>query len=139
MDHTVKVLLVEDEPVLGELMVDLLQEMNLRVTLAATADQGRKLFSNAPEQWGLVVTDVRTPGHSDGCDLAWDVEQACRHTPLLVCSGFMVDTIDLPPSACVLSKPWSLEAFEAQVHTLLTPRMDDDGEQGSGLMSPVMA
>ncbi|PVZ19550.1 MULTISPECIES: response regulator [unclassified Pseudomonas] len=139
MDYTVRVLLVEDEPVLGELMVDLLQEMNLRVTLAATADQGRQLFCSAPEKWGLVVTDVRTPGHSDGCDLAWDVEQACRRTPLLVCSGFMVDTIDLPPSANVLSKPWSLEAFEARVHTLLSPRRRDDDEQAAGFTSPAMA
>ncbi|PVZ19541.1 MULTISPECIES: response regulator [unclassified Pseudomonas] len=115
MSEQVEVLVVEDESLLSELMLEVLSDHNVKVTLAVTADQGRELFAQSPDQWGLVITDVLTPGRSTGCDLAWDVHRGQPQIPVLVCTGFMTEICNLPPSAQMLAKPWSLSQFEERV------------------------
>lgn len=119
MSEQVKVLVVEDESLLSELMMEVLSDHDVQVTLAVTADEGRRIFAQCPEQWGLVITDVLTPGSSTGCDLAWDVHRSQPHIPVMVCTGFMTEICNLPPATDLLSKPWSLSLFEQRiVHAL---------------------
>ena len=72
-----RVLFVDDEPTLLELVTGLLTMDGHEVTTAATARDALALVENQPEDFHLIITDVRMPGLS-GEDLH---ERLSRLTP----------------------------------------------------------
>ena len=120
MTHLNHVLVVEDDPVLRDLICDVPMDIGLHPVSASTADEGRVLFAEPGRNWDLVLTDLTTPGQSTGHDLAWDAFSNAPEVPVLVCSGYLgTSQHSLPPGAHVLPKPWLLDVFEAKVNHLL--------------------
>jgi len=111
-----RVLIVEDEPMLLELLVTIIEEMGCSTTTASTVDDGIELLGN--QAWEIVVTDVRTPGRSDGWDLAWTAYHQWPSLAVIVTSGGNANFgKPLPPSAVFLAKPWSIEQMTSLVHS----------------------
>ncbi|MBJ9974204.1 response regulator [Pseudomonas sp. S75] len=106
----IRVLLVEDEPILRELMIFALDEIGANVTAVDSAQGAAEILAN--QAWSLLITDVQTPGPIDGWDLAWKAFNTWPELPIVVTSGYTSRTQDLlPPAAVFISKPWGLDQF----------------------------
>lgn len=112
------VLLVEDEPLLRELIVCILEDIGADVVAVDTADLGAQLLPD--RQWNLLITDVQTPGATDGIHLAWAAFQKLPDLPIVVTSGFIGRTDQLlPPAAVFIAKPWTVNRFITEVSSRL--------------------
>ncbi|MBF8779326.1 response regulator [Pseudomonas fulva] len=120
-----RVLLVEDEPSLRELVTMALEELGANVTAVATADEGAAIL--AQQTWTLLLTDVRTPGVLDGLELACLARRQKPCLNIVVMSGYHNNlSAPLPPDVEFLAKPWSLKDFNALVSAQFHARQSGD-------------
>lgn len=113
-----KVLLVEDDEALQELIAEALSRLDAQVITCPTAN----LALVEPERCSavnLVLTDIRMPGRMDGLQLVKSVAERWPELPILVTSGNRMAGDVLPPKAVFLAKPWTLDAFFQAVRPLL--------------------
>jgi DNA-binding response OmpR family regulator len=83
---TKRVLLVEDEPPIREVIADELRDHGYEVVEAETGDQAAQLL--ACESFDLLLTDVRMPGKLDGIDVVHRARSLRPMLPVLVVSGY---------------------------------------------------
>ncbi|WP_050009511.1 response regulator transcription factor, partial [Flavobacterium sp. B17] len=118
---SIKVLLVEDEPVLAEIVQESLQSRGFDVVLADTIITARTIyFSNKPD---IIVLDVMLPDGS-GFDLARQIRNVDTELPVIfltsrslpqdVVEGFESGGNDY------LKKPFSLEELIIRIRALLS-------------------
>lgn len=81
-----RVLLVEDEGGTREAVAQALVEAGYDVTAACTGDEAVILFG-PPEDFDLLLTDVVTPGRTDGVELAEHARERHPDLPVLFLSG----------------------------------------------------
>lgn len=105
------VLIVEDEPMIRELLTLYLEDWGAMVTPVATADDGKEALGK--QDWTLLLTDVQTPGLLNGVDLAWMASQEKPQTRIIVMSGYyeFAGRV-LPPGAQFLPKPWPITRLQ---------------------------
>jgi DNA-binding response OmpR family regulator len=111
------VLLVEDDPSLGDILSKNLEARGYRVDRAATLAQALAALAGAAP--GVMLLDVNLPDGS-GWDVLRELEAAGRHVPTVVLSAVQVSRSRLAefrPEAC-LPKPFPLEALLATVERL---------------------
>jgi CheY-like chemotaxis protein len=117
------VLLVEDEPLLRELLVEMLRSVSVHVLSAAAPDEAIELCESHAGRIDALVTDLVMPGIS-GRDLASAV--LARHPELrvLYISGYSDEEINarglLEPGMSFLQKPFTVDELEATLCELLT-------------------
>lgn len=101
----VRVLVVEDDPLIREFVVEALREAGYEVVHASTGEQAlewcRRQFAD------VLVTDVVLPGKIDG----WQIAERCREhdpgIPVIYASGFSpAQPRPVPGSRC-LTKPYA--------------------------------
>jgi CheY-like chemotaxis protein len=101
-----KVLVVEDEPIIRLGMVSSIEDAGYDVIEASNADEAIARLAQDDEV-GVVVTDVDMPGSMDGIRLAHYVRRRWPPIQLLVISGKIgVKTGELPAGARFMSKPY---------------------------------
>ncbi|MHA6195307.1 response regulator [Pseudomonas wadenswilerensis] len=101
------VLIVEDDPMIRELLSYYLEDQGALVKAVATADEGRDEVSS--QRWDLMLIDVQTPGMLNGVDLAWIANQQRPGTRIVVMSGYFdLAGRALPEKAVFLPKPWPM-------------------------------
>ncbi len=113
------VLCVDDEPLLREMMKQILQNGGHNVELADGGQEGIDLFRAARERgepFDVVITDLGMP-HIDGRQLAKTLKDESQETPVVMLTGWgtiMKDDGDMPAQVDgVLSKPPKIaELFE---------------------------
>lgn len=114
-----KILVVEDEPLIRLGLVDVLEEAGYEVTEAAHAGEAIAILE-AHQDIRLVLTDVDMPGDMDGIRLAQYVR---RHWPpihLIVVSGKAgLDLDALPLGSRFIGKPYPQEQMIALVRSLI--------------------
>jgi CheY-like chemotaxis protein len=99
------VLLVEDEPLVRTLQVEVLREADFWVLEAEHADEAFEVLKRRPDV-RAVLTDVDMPGSLDGFEFARLVAQGWPKVGVLVISGKTAPRPgDLPPSALFAAKP----------------------------------
>jgi CheY-like chemotaxis protein len=99
------VLLVEDEPLVRTLQVDVLRDSDFWVLEAQDADEAFEILKRRPDV-RAVLTDVDMPGSLDGFEFARLVHQGWPQVGVLVISGKTApEPGDLPPSAVFAAKP----------------------------------
>ncbi|PWY45610.1 response regulator [Pseudomonas sp. RW405] len=81
----VQVLLIEDDPTLRDLLLEILEGFGSVVTAVGTADEGVELLQS--RRWGLCITDVHTPGVTSGIELARSARKAFPNLGIIVMSG----------------------------------------------------
>ena len=112
-----KVMVVDDEPILATLLARFAQGGGFEVTVAHDGLEAWELFRGEPEVWDLIITDIRMPG-LDGVALAQRVRADRDDLPVVLISGHgqWPDVEALSP-AVFLAKPFRraqlLEAMEA--------------------------
>jgi CheY-like chemotaxis protein len=99
------VLVVDDEPLVRILSVQVLEQVGFRVEEAGNSEEALSRLDG--HQIAALVTDVDMPGPLDGLGLAWRVHELFPAAAIFVISGVTTpDSGDLPPNARFLTKPF---------------------------------
>lgn len=114
-----RILVVDDEPMLCELVARMLRDEGYDVVKACDGQAGWELIRIAAESFDLVVTDSRMPGMS-GIEFIRRLREDNPTLPIIHISGSHVSTIyDLPSDVCTLFKPSDLPELVPSVRRLL--------------------
>jgi signal transduction histidine kinase/CheY-like chemotaxis protein len=87
----VRILVIEDEKDIRDLIVDILQMNGLEVEIASSGSQGIKLFQE--KQFDLVFTDLGMPGMS-GWQVAKEIKMIDKKTPVALITGWQIQLKD---------------------------------------------
>src|SRR3712207_6584024 len=113
------VLLVEDEPLVRTLQVDILRESEFWVLEAEDADEAFEILKRRPDV-KVVLTDVDMPGSLDGFEFARLVAQGWPEVGVLVISGKTAPSPgDLPKGAIFVAKPLRPAALVQQIREIM--------------------
>lgn len=133
-ERELKVLVVDDEDDLRELLDMSLARMGLRASLAASVGEARELL--AQERFALCLTDMRLPD-GEGMDLVRHIAEHHRELPVAVITAF--GSMDNAVAALkagafdYLAKPVSIEQLRALVRSALDlPRREAEQPVVSG-------
>jgi PAS domain S-box-containing protein len=119
---TETVLLVEDEPVVRDLVRRVLAGLGYTVLQAGEAEQALELCQQLQGPLHLLVSDVVLPG-MNGCELGRRVRQLRSEIRALYISGYTASAISqrgiLEPGVPFLQKPFSPETLARKVREVL--------------------
>jgi CheY-like chemotaxis protein len=131
-EHTV--LVVEDEPVLRMLIVDVMTELGYATLEAEDSASGLKILQSAAPI-DLLISDIGLPGGMNGRQMA---ETALRGRPdlkVLFITGYAENAVfnhgHLTPGMQVLTKPFEMNVMASKVHSLIK-----HGEQTGVVKAP---
>jgi len=82
------ILLVEDDPEIRRMVVQLLQSAEYQISEAESAEEALALFNSEPEKFDLLFSDIVMPGQN-GVELADVIRQKKPALPVLLYSGYM--------------------------------------------------
>jgi CheY-like chemotaxis protein len=103
------VLVVEDEPLLRLLAMDVVEDAGFEALYAANADEAVAILETRTDV-RIVFTDVDMPGSMDGIKLAAAVRGRWPPIAIIVVSGHVqVDLADLPDGSRFFRKPYNSE------------------------------
>lgn len=105
-----RVLLVEDEPDIREVMAELLEDAGFDVTATCTGDEAAILLTES--EFSVLLTDITMPGQIDGIGLAEHAREAHPGLPVVFVSGRPDSerrTRLIGPPTMFLSKPYTVE------------------------------
>jgi len=88
-----RVLMVEDQPEVGELGREMLRDLGYDVTLASSGRAALDVLQ-ADQDYQLLFTDILMPGGMNGVALANAVKRDYPHTAVLLTTGFADEAID---------------------------------------------
>ena len=116
------VLVVEDEPSVRLLMVDLLQDAGYRVLDAADGPAGLQILQSE-SRIDLLVTDVGLPGGMNGRQVA-DAGRSLRPgLKVLFITGYAENAVigsgHLEPGMQVITKPFAIDALAHRVRSMI--------------------
>ena len=118
-----RVLLVEDEVLVRELLAEVLSEAGYRVVEAGTGDEAAALIESRDGRDGfdLVLTGIATPGRLDGVAVARRARGLRPDVPVVFVSGRPDEgawTRRLGQPCLFVPKPFRLSSVLAAVHRL---------------------
>jgi CheY-like chemotaxis protein len=115
------ILVVEDDPVVREVVVEMLRELGYPVLEAADGPEGLRLLQGR-EPVSLLLTDVGLPG-LNGRQLADAGRERRRSLKVLFMTGYVEHTLlargFLGPDMEVITKPFTFEALAAKIEEIL--------------------
>ena len=105
------VLVVEDEPLLRMLAVEVVEEAGFTAIEARDADEAVVLLESRADIT-LLFTDIDMPGTMDGLKLAHAVRNRWAPIKILVVSGKeRYQSFELPTNSCFFGKPYRAAAL----------------------------
>jgi CheY-like chemotaxis protein len=123
-----KVLVAEDNKVLGDVLRFNLERAGFTVTLARSGDAAAKAVSQ--DSYDLLFTDIEMPG-MNGLELCRFIREELGNTglPIVICSarGLEIDERQIRDKYGVselVFKPFSVRDLVATANRLLTPKVD---------------
>jgi PAS domain S-box-containing protein len=116
------VLVVDDEPTVRMLVMDVLEELGFSAIEAGDSLTGLKLLqSDVPID--LLITDVGLPGGMNGRQLADAARESRPHLPILFITGYAEISVlrndQLDPGMSVMTKPFLIEVIKTRIQSLL--------------------
>ncbi len=100
-------LVIEDQPEVRSLAAAILEETDLDVAEAATAEEALSFLDEHGPEVAMMFVDVKLPGRMDGVDLARKAAEAWPWIRSVVTSGAMDRPLnELPRTARYMPKPW---------------------------------
>lgn len=120
MAHS-RVLVVDDDPNLTELLVDTLETIGYDSRAAASAQEALELM--AAEHFDLVISDINMPKMS-GIELLQEIKRHNRHLPVMLITGISTDGVKAQAYSNgadgFLAKPFRIGNIESEIAKLLT-------------------
>jgi PAS domain S-box-containing protein len=120
---TGRVLVVDDEPVLAQVMTRMISRLGYEVTSKASGAEALEAFRAQPLGFDAVVTDQTMP-HLSGVQLSREIQALRPGTPVVLCSGFTDAApdpaeVDAAGIGAVLTKPIELAKLGAELARLV--------------------
>ena len=116
-----EIIVIEDDPTLRSLMVDIVAEIRAKAVAFETADDALTYLLEAHDQCRLVIADHSVPGQIQGIEFIEMVKGRWPYIAAILTSGYLIDPATVPPSTIYLHKPWSLDDLVISVASLLQP------------------
>ena len=125
---TGRILCIDDEQTIVEMMREMLETMGYDVFATATPAEAIARFQQYPELFDLIITDHIMPQQS-GLELARCLRTVRRDIPMILSSG-NTDLIDIDEAAdsgiCdFLQKPFTMKSLEKVISRQLSPYDED--------------
>ncbi len=121
--HGNHILVLDDEPDLGEYLGDLLESYGYRVTVLTDSTEALELFKQSPDGFALLITDQTMPGIT-GVELVKSMRNVRPDIPVILNTGFS-DDIDAKAASDMniryLEKPVIAKILLQTVDELLRP------------------
>jgi two-component system, response regulator PdtaR len=117
-DRRANVLVVEDDPLVRDMIVDILLAAGFDAHGAGCANEGLRTLSERPID--AVITDIDMPGELDGIGLARRIGELWPEIGVIVTSGRPAGA--LPPITRFLAKPFSAARLLQCVGDLIEDR-----------------
>jgi CheY-like chemotaxis protein len=116
LSRKLKVLLVEDDPDVAELVEAMLRELGHSVVPAYDARSALTRAASEPDL-GLMLTDVIMPGGKNGVELAHEITRLRPNLPVILSSGYTGESLASAERAPwpLLRKPYSIEALSSMI------------------------
>ncbi len=125
-DHQASILVMDDEPMIREILVDMLETLGAKVETSA---EGREAISKyrlsheKGEGYDLVILDLTIPGGVGGREAAVEILQINPDARLVVSSGYASDPIMShyrEYGFCgVIAKPFTLDQLQKNIFNIL--------------------
>jgi CheY-like chemotaxis protein len=112
-----RILVIDDEPALCELVARMLRQEGYLVVTACNGLTGWELISSA-ESFDLVITDSHMPGMS-GHELVQRLREHSPTLPIVHLTGSLRSAVGLPSDVPTLLKPFDLPQLVPTVRNLL--------------------
>ena len=116
------VMVVDDEPTVRMLVVEVLRELGYAAIEAGDAPEGLRLLQSGA-RIDLLVTDVGLPGGMNGRQLADAARTSRPDLKVLFITGYAENAVmgggRLDPGMHIMTKPFALEALANRIRTLL--------------------
>ena len=113
------VLIVEDEPLVRMMVIELFEDEGFEVLEAANADEALGIF-NERDDVALLFTDVEMPGSIDGYALAkWVYVNHPAVKTIIVSGRALPRAGDLPEGAAFVGKPYDHDDVMRRVQTMM--------------------
>ncbi|MGI3899053.1 MAG: response regulator [Janthinobacterium lividum] len=101
-----RVLVVEDDPLLRVDAATMFEAAGFEVVELETGDSALSYVLEQADTVGAVFSDVQMPGDTDGLDLAAYIATNWPAITIVLTSGRVHPTHDLPDNIKFVSKPW---------------------------------
>ena len=125
-----KVLIVDDQPIITDLLVDILRRMGFSSEVALGGRDGLKIFTK--DDFDLVITDLGMPDIS-GWEVSKSVKKQNPSVPVILITGWGVepDPHKMKDSGVdfVINKPFQLDQLEKIINRMINPKKDGDPAQ----------
>ena len=128
--NKIKILIVEDDPNLGKILLEYLEVKNFEISLAVDGEDGLDKFLN--NSWYILLLDVMMP-KKDGFSLARDIRKVDQNIPIIfltaksqkdnVIKAFKLGADDY------LTKPFSIEELLARIEAILKRVPEKDSKE----------
>jgi CheY-like chemotaxis protein len=112
-----RILYVEDNPLVREVTSELLLQDDRRIVASSTAEEALREFQE--QTFDIVITDVSLPAMS-GLDLARKILDIKPGTAIIVASGYFLDlnVLKLGPTVRAVVKPFEAAEIDALIEEL---------------------
>jgi PAS domain S-box-containing protein len=129
-----RILLVDDERMLGEMVQQMLEYLNYRVTMVVEAEQALARFQHQPWDFDLVITDLIMPKMT-GVSLAVKLRDIRPDLPIILMTGYS-STWSLEKARSIgirdlVMKPFTYEVLATAVHRVWLPSPPTTGNPGA--------
>jgi DNA-binding response OmpR family regulator len=115
-DQLVRILVVEDDPLIREIVVEALREEGYDVIHASNGEEAMAWCRRRVAD--VLVTDIKLPGQMDG----WQIAEQCRardpELPVIYATGFSPVRARPVPGSLSLRKPFSPDEIVQAVRQL---------------------
>ncbi|MET4717223.1 CheY-like chemotaxis protein [Bradyrhizobium japonicum] len=115
-----RILVVEDDPLIREFLVDTLREEGHHVIHAADGQEALAWCRRRVAE--VLVTDIRLPNTVDG----WEIAERCReqdpNLPVIYATGFSPATPRPVPGSLLLQKPYLPEQIVQAIKDVTADR-----------------
>lgn len=122
LDQHPKMLLVDDNAVVRDMLVDLVAALGYHADGAASGQEALDLFDRGT--YGIVLTDLVMPGMS-GWDVLAAVRQRDATIPVVIVTGSPIigDPRACQPGVAVLKKPVDVGTLDTMIKRMLHARL----------------
>jgi CheY-like chemotaxis protein len=101
----ISVLVVEDEPLILDIIADELNDAGFNVIQATTGEEAVAILDSTPFI-DLLLTDIRLPGSVDGWGVAERARERFSKLPVIYVTGYSGKPIRQVPDSILLMKPY---------------------------------
>lgn len=125
-----KILIVDDQPIITDLLVDILTDMGYSYEVALGGKEGLKIF--AKDSFDLVITDLGMPDIS-GWEVSKSVKKQNPSVPVILITGWGVepDPHKVKDSGVdfVINKPFQIDQLEGIINQMINLKKDSGATQ----------